>query len=210
MIRLSKRRLSAAARREIIERAATEVFAAQGYARASMEEIAGRSDVSAPVLYDHFASKRELHGRLIERHLGEMRDVWGEHLTGEGSPEQRMHRALDAWFRYVESHPFAWRMVLADTSGEADVQALHREIQAQSRRLLIPLLAELEGAEAVAGAADEESLEMAVELLRSAIAGLALWWHDHRDIPRERVVAAVMNALWLGFERTGRGERWRD
>ena len=198
------------ARREIIERAATEVFAARGYARASMEEIARRSDVSAPVLYDHFASKRELHGRLIERHLSEMRGVWGEHLIGPGPPDQRIHRAVDAWFRYVEAHPFAWRMVFADTSGEANVQALHRELQAQSRRALVPLLTQLEGIEAVAGGEDEESLEMAVELLRSAIAGLALWWHDHRHIPREQVVAAVMNALWLGFERTGRGERWRD
>ncbi len=202
--------MPAAARRELIENAATEVFAAHGYARASMEEIARRSGVSAPVLYDHFASKRDLHGRLIERHLAEMRAVWGEHLTGAGSPGERIHRAVDAWFAYVETHPFAWRMVFADTSGDPDVQALHAEIQAQSRRALIPLLEQLEGVEAVAGGRDEESLEMAVELLRSAIAGLAVWWSDHRDIPRERVVAGVMNALWLGFERTGRGERWRD
>ena len=202
--------MPAAARREVIEEAATEVFAARGYARASMEEIARRSDVSAPVLYDHFASKRDLHGRLIERHLAEMRAVWGEHLTGAEPPGGRIHRAVDAWFAYVESHPFAWRMVFADTSGDPDVRALHDEIQGQSRRALIPLLEHLEGATGVAGGQDEESLEMAVELLRSAIAGLALWWHDHRDIPRERVVAAVMNALWLGLERTGRGERWRD
>jgi len=202
--------MPAAARREVIEEAATEVFAARGYARASMEEIARRSDVSAPVLYDHFASKRDLHGRLIERHLAEMRAVWGEHLTGAGPPGERIHRAVDAWFAYVESHPFAWRMVFADTSGDPDVRALHDEIQGQSRRALIPLLEHLEGATGVAGGQDEESLEMAVELLRSAIAGLALWWHDHRDIPRERVVAAVMNALWLGLERTARGERWRD
>ena len=202
--------MPAAARRELIEEAATELFAAHGYARAPMEEIARRSGVSVPVLYDHFASKRDLHGRLIERHLAEMRAVWGEHLTGSGPPGERVHRAVDAWFAYVESHPFAWRMVFADTSGDPDVQALHTEIQAQSRLALIPLLAELEGVECVAGGSDERSLEMAVELLRSAIAGLALWWHDHRDIPREQVVDAVMNALWLGFERTGRGERWRD
>ncbi len=72
-----------------------------------------RADVSAPVLYDHFASKRELHGRLIQRHLAEMRSVWAEHLAGAGSPEQRIHQALEAWFGYLESHPFAWRMVFA-------------------------------------------------------------------------------------------------
>jgi hypothetical protein len=43
----------------------------------------------------------------------------------------------------------------------------------------------------------------------AAIAGLALWWYDHREVPREQVVAAAMNALWVGFERLGHGERWQ-
>ena len=49
---------------------------------------------------------------------------------------------------------------------------------------------------------------MAIELLRAAIAGLALWWYDHREIPRAQVVAAVVNGLWLGFERLASGESW--
>lgn len=39
--------------------------------------------------------------------------------------------------------------------------------------------------------------------------GLAVWWSDHPEVPRERVVATAMNALWVGFERTQRGQMWQ-
>ena len=48
--------MTAVARREVIEAAATELFAQHGYHGAAMEEIAQRSGVSVPVVYEHFAS----------------------------------------------------------------------------------------------------------------------------------------------------------
>jgi hypothetical protein len=33
-------------------------------------------------------------------------------------------------------------------------------------------------------------------------------WKGHPEVPRERVVATAMNALWIGFERTQKGEAW--
>jgi AcrR family transcriptional regulator len=200
-------RLAREDRRAVIERAATEVFAERGYQAAAIDEIARRSGVSAPVVYDHFDSKRDLHARLLERHLAEMRSVWAEHLVGEGDAEERIAGALDAWFAYVESHPYAWRMIFRDTTGDPEVQADHKRIQAESSRGLLPLLATLPGGEDIGGE-DEASRAMVIELLRSAIAGLALWWYEHRQVPREQVVAAAMNALWIGFGRLAQGERW--
>jgi AcrR family transcriptional regulator len=200
--------MSPAERRAVIEDAATEVFAEHGYVAATIDEIARRSGVSAPVVYDHFESKADLHARLLERHLQEMRTVWASHLIGDEPAEIRIPQALDAWFAYVESHPYAWRMIFRDTSGDPAVQAAHREIQAQSSRGLLPLLQTLPGGEEIAGGGGEAAREMVIELLRSAIAGLALWWYDHREVPREQVVAAAMNALWVGFGRLAEGERW--
>jgi AcrR family transcriptional regulator len=201
--------MTAAARREVIERAATEVFAQRGYHAASMDEIARRSGVSVPVVYDHFESKQDLHRHLLERHFAELRGVWRQHALRGDPPEQRIPQTLDAWFGYVETHPYAWRMLFRDTTGDADVQAIHREVAAQSRAALLPLLAREPGAKAVAGSADQEALDMVWEILRAVLQGLALWWYEHQHVPREHVVATAMNALWIGFERAQRGETWR-
>jgi AcrR family transcriptional regulator len=201
--------MTAEARRDVIERAATEVFAERGYRDASMDEIARRSGVSVPVIYDHFESKLELQRCLLRRHFGELRGVWREHILGEHPPEQRMSRALDAWFAYVQTHPYAWRMLFRDNSGDPDVQAIHREVAAESRAALLPLLAREPSAENVAGSADREALDMVWEVLRAVLQGLALWWYEHQHIPREQILATAMNALWIGFERAGQGETWR-
>ena len=35
-----------------------------------------------------------------------------------------------------------------------------------------------------------------------------VWWAEHPDVPRERIVATAVNVIWLGFERVQRGETW--
>ena len=193
--------MTAEARREMIERAATELFAERGYRGASMDEIAQRAGISVPVLYDHFRSKQDLHRRLLERHFAELRALWREQLERDVAPAERMAQAFDAWFAYVQSHPYAWRMLFADTSGDPEVQAIHRAVAAQSRAALLPLLASEPGAGEVGGSADPESIDMLWEVFRSVLQGLAQWWYEHQHVPRERVVATAMNALWTGFER---------
>jgi AcrR family transcriptional regulator len=204
-----RKRLTAAARRDELEQAATEVFAERGYRGASIDEIARRAGVSAPIVYDHFSSKRELHRRLLERHFADLRAVWRENLAGDDPPEKRIARSFDAWFAYVESHPYAWRMLFRETSGDPDVEAIHREVAAQSRAAVLPLLAREEGAEQLAGSPDMEAIDMAWEVIRAVLQGLALWWYEHQHVPRDQVVAVAMNTIWIGFERVRGGEVWQ-
>src|SRR5213080_2495147 len=110
--------MAAAERRELIEAAATELFSERGYYATSIDEIARRSGISQPVLYDHFESKQDLYRRLLERHFAELRLVWRENLPGEDPAEQRIARAIDAWFGYIQVHPFAGRMLFRDTTGD--------------------------------------------------------------------------------------------
>jgi AcrR family transcriptional regulator len=202
--------MTAAERREVIELAATEVFAERGYQGASIDEIARRSGVSPPIVYDHFESKRDLHKRLLERHFAELRGIWREHLLGEDPAEQRIARAFDAWFAYVQTHPYAWRMLFRDTTGDPDVQAIHDAVATQSRAALLPLLLHEPGAEQLLSPAHEATLGMVWEVLRGVLQGLALWWYEHQHVPREQVVAMAMNTLWVGFERVRDGEIWQQ
>jgi len=199
--------MSAAARREVIADAAAALFAERGYRGASIDEIARRSGVTPPVVYEHFASKRELYRELLERHFAELREVWREHFAVEGPAEQRVARSFDAWFAYVEAHPFAGR-VLFRYSTDPEIEDVHAGVAASSREAILPLFAAEPGAENVAGSVAGEGIEMVWVVLRGVLQGLAVWWSEHPEVPREQVVATAMNSLWIGFERARAGEGW--
>ena len=197
--------MPAAERRELIERVATEVFAERGYHGASIDEIARRSGVSAPVVYDHFASKQDLFERLLVRTRDELLEMWREHLFSDAPAAVRIPRAFEAWAEYVETHPYASRMYFREATGVPEVQAFQRELHAQARAALGAILAREPGAERIAGSGDAEAIEMAAEVIRSGMTGLAIWWTEHPHVPREQIVATAVNVLWVGFERARRG-----
>src|SRR5437764_4379802 len=173
-----RRRLAREERREVIERAATEVFAEHGYTNASIDEIARRSGVSAPIVYDHFASKEDLYRRLLERQRDELIAFWSQRLPLPQGPGA-LEGLLDAYFSYVEAHPFAYRMYFRDTA--------HRDIQQQGVTMLASLLAMVPGFED----ANQPTLEMATEVMRTGLIGLALWWQEHPNVSRAQVVRAA-------------------
>ena len=65
-------RLSRSARRAQLLVAARDVFAAQGYHAAAMDDIAERAGVSKPVLYQHFPGKLELYQALLTTYADEL------------------------------------------------------------------------------------------------------------------------------------------
>jgi AcrR family transcriptional regulator len=199
--------MSAEARREVIERAALDVFAERGYHGASMEEISRRAGVTPPVLYDHFDSKLALHRRLLERTRDELLEMWRTSLAGDEPPSERIPRALDAWARYVEAHPYAPRMFFVETTGVPEIQAVHEQVRDQASQALATIVGTEIGAERMA--ADPVGMQMASEVIRSGLTGLAIWWADHPEVPRERIVQAAVNSVWIGLERVSRGEGWQ-
>lgn len=200
--------MASLAPRDLIESTATELFAERGYKGASIEEIARRSGVTAPVVYDHFDSKLDLYRRLLELHFADLRGVWRQGMGAEGSTAARTAASIDAWFAYVEAHPAVARMLFRVGSGDPAAEAVHAEAAAGSSAAVMMLFTAEPGAENLVGELDQEGVEMAWVILRGVLQGLALWWVDHPEVPRERVVKTAMNALWLGFERVSGGESW--
>ena len=204
-----RRRLTAAARREVIELAAMDVFAERGYHGAAMDEIARRSDVTPPVVYDHFESKSALHRRLLERTRDELLAMWRENLGGGGTLEQQVARAFDAWSRYVQAHPYASRMFFRETTGIPEVGRIHREIAADANDALAEILGGLPGSTHLQADGARLAVAMASEVIRGGLTELAIWWSEHPDVPREQILATAMNTVWIGFERVSGGETWR-
>jgi AcrR family transcriptional regulator len=199
-----RRRLPAAARRARIATAAQESFAARGYEATSLGDIASAAGVSRPVLYDHFPSKKALFLWLLEQQQAELIEHVAGLVRGKGPPSERMREAIDALLAFVQAHPFAWRMLFRETGGEPEVAAAHARLQAEGRAAARDVLAD----DLVRAGIDpgSERAELLVEMLTSSIQGLAGWWYDHPDTPRERLLEAAMDVLWGGLARLVDGQ----
>jgi AcrR family transcriptional regulator len=204
-----RKRLTAAARREVIELAAMEVFAERGYHGAAMDEIARRSEVTPPVIYDHFASKPALHRRLLERTRDELLAMWRENLAGDGTLEQQVAQSFDAWARYVETHPYAARMFFRETTGIPDVRAIHQAVAAAANNALAEILGGLPGSTHLQRQGAPLAFAMASEVIRGGLTELAIWWSEHPEVSREQIVSTAMNTIWIGYERVSSGETWQ-
>jgi AcrR family transcriptional regulator len=178
-----RKRLAPGERRALIEDAAARLFAERGYAATRLEDIAAAAHVTKPVLYRHFESKKALHIALLAKHRDELLQQIVERAAGDGRLEARLPVILDAWFGYVEQHPYAWKMLFRDTTGDPEIQAFHRELQASARALNVSLI-EAQPELSI----QPQEVEPLAELLRSATTGLALWWLDHPDVPRSVLV----------------------
>jgi AcrR family transcriptional regulator len=187
MSRATRRRLPSAERRVLIEEVAGRLFGERGYAGTRLDEIAAAANVTKPILYRHFDSKKALYLALLANHVEQL-----PRFVDVGAPDEplveRLPAILDGWFAYVEAHPYAWKMIFRDTTGDEDVQAFRLAAQARARAVLVDVLRgepELSRSE----------LEPAAELLRTGLAGLALWWIDHPEVPRGVLVELATRAI---------------
>ena len=96
---------------------------------------------------------------------------------------------------------FGYRVLLGsrDPDAGAAVEALLRENHERARALLVALIRS-EPSVAVPG----ELLEPVAEHFRSAAAGLALWWSEHPEVPRARLVRTALLMQLGGLERASR------
>jgi TetR/AcrR family transcriptional regulator len=80
-------RLPAAERRQAIVDTALRAFSEGSYRGTTTAEIAREAGVSEPILYRHFASKRELYLAAIEEAWQRLRTTWEEAIAAEPPSE---------------------------------------------------------------------------------------------------------------------------
>lgn len=206
-----RRRLSADERREAILDAALGQFAERGYHASSIDDIAHAAGVSKALIYEHFASKEELHLNLLERNAQELLERLGASVPPTEPGETRLRAGLDAFFAFVDERRGAWRMLFREASDPQVSAALERVVE-EVTSVVAALIAEEPAAEA--GEFDEAERRQAIHMLAQMLVGgaqsLANWWSDHQDVPRERLVEIAMDFAWLGLERLRAGERWLE
>src|SRR5205814_3901574 len=94
-------RLPRRARRNQLLGAAQEVFVAQGYHAAAMDDIADAAGVSKPVLYQHFPGKLDLYLALLDQHAEVMVAAVRTALDSTTDNKLRVAATIEAYFRFV-------------------------------------------------------------------------------------------------------------
>jgi AcrR family transcriptional regulator len=197
---MTRRRIPAGERRVRILDAAVEVFAEHGYTAAKMQDIATRAGVVPSVLYDHFGSKRELHITLLELHAAQLRERSLRRLEG-ATVEEMVRASISNYFAFVEEDPFIWRVLHQDAPADPDIAAVYREIADRGTARIADLIRFGAGdVTELNGITIDEAAWILARATQSATDGVARWWYENRDAPRERVVELVVMLLWQGFD----------
>jgi AcrR family transcriptional regulator len=178
------------------------IFAERGYADASMAEIARAGGVTAAVIYDHFRSKQDLHGALLEEQTDALLAYVGSALASAGAePEQRMRAGINAFFGFVQAHPFAWRLIFRDPPADPEIAAIHARIHGRATQSIIVFLDGAVSDFRREEAAHERRLEMFAQMLKMLLNGMAAWWYEHPSTTREELVERSLDFCWSGLER---------
>lgn len=108
--------MPAADRREQLLSTARAVFARRGFHETSMNDVAIEAGVTKPVLYQHFASKRELFGAVLEDVGVRMEAAVVGAAAEAGAPRDQVRRGFGAYLHFAEHDPDGFRLLFTGDS----------------------------------------------------------------------------------------------
>jgi AcrR family transcriptional regulator len=194
-------RLPKPARRRQLLGAAREVFVAQGYHAAAMDEIAERAGVSKPVLYQHFPGKLELYLALLDESADELSAAVRSALASTTDNKQRVTATFTAFFDFVQGTGQAFRLVFeSDLRNEPAV----RDRLERSTRDCAGMISEVIREDA--GLGGDEAYLLGMGLVGMAQVSATFWLSTAQTIPKDAAEQLMARLAWRGISgwpRTG-------
>ena len=187
-------RLPRSARRKQLLAAAQQIFVAQGYHAAAMDEIADRAGVSKPVLYQHFPSKRDLYLALVDQQAAEMLDAVRDALDATRDNKQRGAGAIEAFFDYVDRDGASFRLIFeSDLTNDPQVVERVHAVHEECAAAIAEIIAEETGLEA------DASMLLGMALNGMAHVAARYWLRTGRRMPRGEAARLVAQLSWRGI-----------
>ena len=165
--------------------AGRDVFAERGYHAASVASIGERAEIAKSVLYHHFGSKAQLYEAVLAAETKDLIERVEAAVT-DVAKDDRLRAGMDAYLEHLERHPDAWRLLLHDRPADVEAAAIYDRLQAERAAMLAPLLSS--PPEPGAPGKDDH-----VGLVIAGIRAFCGWWYEHRDVPRERILDAILS-----------------
>jgi AcrR family transcriptional regulator len=192
--RTAAARLPRPARRRQLLGAAQEVFVAQGYHAAAMDEIADRAGVSKPVLYQHFPGKLELYLALLDESAQELVASVRRALSSTTDNKQRVPATFKAFFDYVSDSGEAFRFVFeSDLANEPAVRERLERTMSECADMISQVIRE------DTGLGDDEAHLLGMGLVGMAQVGSRYWLTTNGAIPKDAAEELLDRLAWRGI-----------
>lgn len=180
-------------RREQLIEVGRTLFAERGYEAASVEEIAGRANVSKPVVYEHFGGKEGLYAVIVDREMSTLLGMITSSLDLNRS-RIRVERVALALLTYIEDRTDGFRILVRDSPVSAEdgkYSSLLNEAVGRVGHML--------AGDFSRRGLDPEFAPMYAQALVGMVSMTAQWWLDVRTPSKEVVAAHVVNLCWNGL-----------
>ncbi len=187
-------RLPRPARRRQLLGAAQEIFVAQGYHAAAMDDIADRAGVSKPVLYQHFPGKLELYLALLDESADELVAIVRDALSSTTDNSERVPATFRAFFDYVGTSGEAFRLVFeSDLSNEPAVRARLDRTMLECAEMVSQFIRE------DAGVGEAEARLLGVALVGMAQVSSRYWLSADGAIDKDAAEDLLSRLAWRGI-----------
>ena len=181
-------------RRAQLLESALEVFVAQGYHAAAMDDIAERAGVSKPVLYQHFPGKLDLYLALLDSSCDMIIDNCRVALESTHDNKMRVAATMDAFFEYVAGDNGAFRLVFeSDLTNQDAVRERVDRVTRECAEAIAEVIAE------DTGLPTEQSRLLAVSLVGMAQVSARFWLDTAHDLSQEDAATLVAGLAWRGI-----------
>jgi TetR/AcrR family transcriptional regulator len=123
-------RLPAEERKAAVLDCACGIFSTGSYRGTTTAEIARQAGVTEPVLYRHFASKRDLYLAVLEESWNRLRAMWEQAIAEESNPRFRVAAMGRAYFAATDPKVLCaelWIQALTEASDDAEIRKFLRK-----------------------------------------------------------------------------------
>lgn len=126
-------------KRKIIEDAALEVFAEDGYHHASISKIATRAGVSKGLMYNYFENKEELLKELIRDIVREITDRFDLSKNKE-LDDEKVIQFIQQSLQLVRENPVRWKLFFSMFLQKTVMELMQEEMMAMQKEYIQPFM----------------------------------------------------------------------
>jgi TetR/AcrR family transcriptional regulator len=153
-------RLPAAQRRKAIVDTALRVFSEGSYRGTTTAEIAREAGVSEPILYRHFASKRELYLAAIEEAWTRLRTGWEDAMAAEPDPSAWIPIMAKSYVCLRDAKPIVsdlWMQAVVEAGDDEEVRTFLKRHMREVHGFMADVIRRVQEAGAVNQGRDPEA-----------------------------------------------------